>query len=713
MALKARRISTVLKRILQVLLILGVGYVVVSMLVVWWAFNVKYQRWPTLLLSAPFQIQVGDDIDSVRLLERLERLGYQESAAVVPGSGQWNLSGSGLSIFFNDCPVRGHGIVSGPAVITLDLKKIRSIRLLRSHENVNNVVLEPELIHIIAPAGTGAELCRRVPLEKIPPLLIDAVVLTEDSRFFDHQGIDPSSILRALRANIRAGRYVQGASTITQQLIKMTLLSPEKTLARKINEVMLSVVADAFYSKKTILEAYLNRVYFGHWGAYPVKGVAEAARNLFGKDLDELSPAECALLAATIRAPNIINPHRHPDRARSRRNMILGLLFKAGKISRDQYDEAIVAPVKMRRPGAPSVKAPAFVEMVKERLSADFPSAGNGRTAVLTSLDPILQSEVDIQVREIGEPGLQAYLIVADPRTGLIRAMTAPSTGKWNGAGTTAGGVLPFMVIPSLVPEKQDHPKFTLTSQVFGPRLVGGSVTFREAFNRERPLLMEKMIELIGPERIVGQLKEFGINAKWRGDNGMEVEPITPLRMARSYCMLANLGREVSLGPGIKMVDAPSRAESGKEDHIQTKPAFLFMVNHLLKRLDEASDRQGTPDRIRLEPSVFISQDRDGLWGICYRSDALVLLRLPGNHFDEAKIRKLMLGILPAPDPSTGLPQAIPDGVVLRKICVLSGLRATSICPRVILEPFLKGTQPTEWCPHRHESSPVLSGRKK
>lgn len=695
------------------MLILGVGYAVVLVAVVWWAFEVKYQRWPTFLFSAPFRVTVGDDIQGTRLLERLDRLGYQKTTAAVPGPGQWNLSGSGLRISFNDSPVKGQGIVSGPAIVTLDLNKIRSIRLLLSHEDVSSLILEPELIYVIPATGSGPELCRPVPLEEIPPLLIDAVVLTEDSRFFDHQGIDPASILRALRTNIRAGKYVQGGSTITQQLIKMTLLSPEKTLARKIHEVMLSVVADAFYNKRTILRTYLNRVYFGHWGSYPVKGVAEASRNLFGKDLPELTPAECALLAATIRAPNIINPHRHPDRARGRRNMVLGLLFKTGKISRDVYEEAIAHPVKMRKPGAPVVKAPAFVDIVKETLYRDFPTAGNGRAAVVTSLDPLLQSEADSRLKEIGEASLQAYVTVVDPRTGLIKALIAPSPKKWDGTGNTQESLLPFMVIPSLVPEKQDHPKFTLTSQVFGDRLIGGSVTFREAFNKERPLLMEKLFEWIGPERILAQLKEFGITAKRRGDSEIDVESMTPMKMAQSYCMLANLGRKVSLGPGIKTADASSPIEKAAVERMRTKPAFLFMVNHLLKSLDGIPDREGIPDGVRLEPSIFVSRSKDGLWGVCYRDDALVLIRLPGDNFSLETVRKFMVEILPGPDPVSGNHPAIPDGVVLRKICVQSGLRATSICPQVILEPFIKGTQPTEWCPYRHESSPAISGRKK
>ena len=164
---------------------------------------------------------------------------------------------------------------------------------------------------------------------------------------------------------------------------------------RKFNEIFLAIIADTLYSKKRILETYLNRIYFGHWGAFPIRGVAEASRLLFGKHPIELEPSECALMAAAIVAPNRINPNRNPERALARRNMVLGLLLKAGKISRDVHDRAIESPVRMNRPGAPPVKAGAFVRIVRQRLK-QHPFEGEGsrtRSAVLTSLDPIIQKD--------------------------------------------------------------------------------------------------------------------------------------------------------------------------------------------------------------------------------------------------------------------------------------------------------------------------------
>ena len=211
-----------------------------------------------LCYAAPFSLQVGDNLNDVRFMERLVRLGYTRGASLALDPGQWSQSGSSLHLFLKHSPLVSQGIATGPVNITLDWNRVRSVSLMRSRENVNRIVLEPELLSIIPAAGYSPELCRPMPLEKIPPMLVDAIVLTEDTRFFSHQGIDLFSIGQALKTNLKAGRYVQGGSTIPQQLIRMTILTPEKTMGRKVNEIMLALVANVIYSKKTILQAYLT-----------------------------------------------------------------------------------------------------------------------------------------------------------------------------------------------------------------------------------------------------------------------------------------------------------------------------------------------------------------------------------------------------------------------------------------------------------------------
>lgn len=715
MALRARKILRYVVSLLKICVVLAGCYGLIVLGTVVWLFEVKLQRWPLFIYGAPFSVQVGDDLKTLGLIERLRRQGYTRSSAAMPGPGEWTQSAAGLTIFLKPCPMKGQDIVTGPVAFELDSGRIESIRLLRSSEKANRVFLEPELIHVIAARGENPQLCRPVGLTAVPPLLLDAVVLTEDTRFFSHSGVDPTSMVRALETNVKARRYVQGGSTIPQQLIRMTLLSPEKILLRKAIEISLAITADAVYSKETILQSYLNRVYLGHWGPFPIKGVAEACRHLFAKELDELDASECALLAATIRAPNILNPLRHPDRALQRRNVILGILLRAGKISEQVYEEALQRPVTMRRPGAPPVKAAAFIEFIKGRLPGEFSGvgrAGSLKQDAFTSLDPLLQHSVDLQLRRLGERGLQAHVIVTNPETGEIKALISPLPRTWSGTGGNLESVLPMIIIPALIPERQESPLCTLTSPVMPSDQLGRTVTFRQAFQDERGLLIQRLATSPGLEKMLWVLREFGIKASAGGLDGLAVERLTPLDMAKSYSLLAGLGKAPPLDAGVRVPDIPRGEAAAETRSVQVKPAVLFLVNHLLKKVQGVGEVHALRGRTRTRPSVFVACDKDGLWGVAYRRDALVVVRVPGTAADAAPFEKMIPRLLPPQAGRDRQSQALPDGIVFREICVRSGLRATSICPHVIRESFLKGTQPSEWCPLRHEPQSVKPAPK-
>lgn len=707
MALKPKKVLGVIVKAMKALALLVAAYLLVIVGAIVWTFEVKLNRWPVFVYSAPFALHAGDDILNVKLIERLSRLGYFKASSAVPARGQWSEIGAAVNVNLNHSPFSSHGIVTGPITIHLDWNRVSSIRLMRSLEDANSVTFEPELLTIIPAAGYAPEFCRPVPFEKIPPLLVDAVVLTEDTRFFDHQGIDVLSMGKAFVTNVKAGRYVQGASTIPQQLIRMTLLNPEKTMPRKVNEILLALAADAIYSKKTLLHAYLNRVYFGQWGSYPVKGVAEAARCLFGKDLAELDSADCALMAATIRAPNVINPLKHPERAKSRRNMILGLLFKAGKISRDEYEDAVNKQLSTRRPTAAPVKAAAFLDLVKDRLPRDLPGPDGARQDALTSLDPVPQNDADQKLKGLGEAGSLAHLIIANPESGELKAFIAPGPQKWAGSTKNPDIFLPLVMIPALIPERIDQAKYTLTSQIYvSPQ--SGPLTFREAFRKERQALFQNLWGSLGNDKIMAVLTEFGVPTRVKADT-LAVDSMTPLEVAQVYSVMATLGGAAVLGPGIKIVgDSASEKKQELRIRIPTNPAVVFIVNHVMKGIELADGKEGAPERNSGRPSRFRSRDDEGIWDVSYNSNSLVLLRLPGSHQSESKIKKATDKLLE--DAFVDEVQAPPpDGIVFRKICIESGLRATSICPKVIREPFLKGTQPGEWCPHRHESGSVKS----
>jgi penicillin-binding protein 1B len=713
----AKKIVLTLKRIFQALLIIFGCYILALLATVLWTFEVKLHRWPVFIYGAPFDLRTGDETTKIGLMGRLRRLGYATSPGEVPEPGEWHRSGAEIVVYLRHCPLGGEGIASGPVSLTIDWDRIRSIRLMRSLEEVTHVTLEPELLQVVPPAGYDPELCRRVPLQSIPQLLVDAIVLTEDEHFFSHSGIDFGSIRRALGANWKAGRYVQGGSTISQQLIRMSLLNPEKTLVRKLNEVFLALVADGLYSKETILEAYLNRVYLGQQGAYPVRGVAEGARTIFGKDVGELDPAQCAFIAATIRAPNVIHPLRHPERARDRRNMVLARLFKAGKISRDAYEEAMAAPVRVMRSAPVTLRAGAFVDLVKDRLASgvsEWSLAASGQD-VGTSLDPLLQSEAETALKPLGAIADQAHVIVADPRSGDIKAFLTP-TGpqRWSGEGADLVGMAPFVVIPSLTPDRQDSPWLTLSSQVRVSGAKTESMTLRHAFTRSPSSLVEQLVASLGPDRVASVLKEFGIRATSHTREGtVSVEPMSPMHMAQSYCLLATLGNAGTLGPGLRIGDASSRPPRTELKRDEPGPAACYLVNYLLKEIDPRTRSEGPAERRWTQPSVFTAMDKEGCWGIAYRDDLLALLRIPRVQTNPKQVVSIVKRLIPPPRVTSETPPPAPDGVVFRKICGDSGLRATSLCPRVIREPFVKGSQPLEWCPLHHEPEPRRPAERK
>jgi membrane peptidoglycan carboxypeptidase len=702
---KLRKILTSAAHTLLVVLILFFGYLVVVAGMVLWGFEVKLKSWPLFIHGAPFTLRVGDDIDRVGLMERLQRRGYVEAPDLIPLPGQWKRSDADLAIFLIHSPLKGLGIVTGPVLISLDWKTVRSIRLQRSRENVDEIVLEPELLDIIPARGSQRSLCRPLRLKSINPLLVSAILLTEDARFYSHRGIDLISIRHALKTNFKARRYVLGASTITQQLIRMTLLTPKKTLWRKVNEIFLAMIADAIYSKETILRAYLNRVYLGHWGTFPVHGVGTASTLFFGKDQRELEPAECALLAAIIQAPNLINPHKNPRRARGRRNMILGLLFKAGKITRAQYDRGLHARLTMRRPGAPPVKAGLFLKLVRESIDEKIGrNVGDyGPRDVLTSLDPWVQKRSRHILSAMGKPFVDTYLISASPQTGTIRALIAPSSGGWSGDGGSPAAILPLMMIPALTPDKSGRVEFTLASNVYVGTGRGISVTVREAFSRERPFLIQRVVQSLGPEKILGVLKEFGVRAKFNAGNALVVTPMTPMKMAQIYAVLATLGNAGALRPGVRIIDGGEIDSREARVRVGVDPAVLFMVNHLLKPLDSISVGSVRSDQARDRLSCFQARDDGGIWSIVYGYHRLLLLRIRGGKPDDRMIGRITRSLLKEQAFGPIRTYAPPPGIIFRKICTKSGLRSTSLCPRIVSEPFFKGTQPTEWCPLRHE----------
>ncbi|MGB5748428.1 MAG: PBP1A family penicillin-binding protein [Desulfobacterales bacterium] len=312
---------------------------------------------------------------------------------------------------------------------THDLPQIQALESFRPHAvtriySANKVLLSELFLEKRDP----------VPLKQIPPYLKAALVATEDRKFFKHSGVDIKGIARAIVKDIRAGKFVEGASTITQQLSKTLFLTPRKTIVRKIKEAILAFQLERRYTKNEILELYLNQVYFGS-GAY---GVASAANIFFGKSVQELNLAECALIAGMPKSPSRYSPLVNLELALKRRNIVLKQMHDTGIITANDYEQAVKEELNIGKARQKSTRAPYFIEYVKKILE-DTLSASTlykGGLSIYTSLDYKLQQAAEKAVAEglqslqarmeknnTKEDDTQAALVSIDVKSGAILAM--------------------------------------------------------------------------------------------------------------------------------------------------------------------------------------------------------------------------------------------------------------------------------------------------
>jgi penicillin-binding protein 1A len=295
-----------------------------------------------------------------------------------------------------------------------------------------------------------------IPLAEVPPLLVKAFIAAEDSRFFQHQGVDPFSILRAAIKNLEAGTIRQGGSTITQQVTRSFLLTPERSYLRKIKEVILSYRIEKAFTKEEILFLYLNQIYLGH-GAY---GVQAAAENYFGKPVKELSLAECAILAGLPQAPTRYSPFRHPEQARVRQVYVLNRMVEEGFITREQADQALALKLDIKpRRNIYVEEVPYYTEHVRRYVEGKY-----GADA-LYNQGLQIHTAVDIDFQKQAEQEVNRGLREIDRRQGFrgpLRSLAATEIEGFLQEQSTDLEITPLQpgrTIPAVVAQVNDQAK--------------------------------------------------------------------------------------------------------------------------------------------------------------------------------------------------------------------------------------------------------------
>jgi penicillin-binding protein 1B len=410
----------------------------------------------------------------------------------------------------------------------------------------------------------------------------------EDRNFYRHQGLDLWRIGGATVANVRAGRIVQGGSTITQQLVKNLFLTPERTLWRKLREAAMALIIEVHREKREILEAYLNEIYLGQRGSVAIHGVAAGARHYFDKSVAELSLAESALLAGMIAAPGRFSPFSDLEAATSRRNLVLGVLHARDEISDGQYQLALTEPLYVVHGRDDPTPAPYFVDWVARQLpegldaerleregfavhstlDADLQRAANDAVqSGLARLEADFPSLVREEARE--EAPLQAALIALDPRDGSVLALVggrewgASQFNRATQARRQPGSVFkPVVALAALGARDGEAPGFTLASPLLDEPLsvetiegtwepsnfdgeFRGRVSVRETLERSLNVPTARLGLAIGPERVAETGARLGIESPLRPVPSLALgsSEVTLLEMTRAYSVLASGGQ--------------------------------------------------------------------------------------------------------------------------------------------------------------------------
>ncbi len=697
--------------------------------------------------AAPTTIGVGDAISPAEIAAELRRSGYTESSS--NPVGYYRFVGNSLQIF----PQRDSYFDQEAGVIRFSGGRISQIVSLRDNTARSQYLLEPQLITNLS--GPSREKRRMVRFRDIPTVLVQAVTSAEDKRFFQHNGLDPIRIVKAAYIDLRQGRKEQGASTLSQQLARMFWLDPQKRWTRKLAEAIITLQLEQKLTKQQIFEDYANQVDLGWRGTFNIRGFGQASEVYLGKDLSQITLPEAAQLAGLIQKPSIYEPFRHAERARERRNVVLGMMRTNGYISDHDYTVATETPLTVAKGPAQSVEAPFFVDLVSDALQNRFQDVNSNSFRVYTTLDMHLQRAatdairkgmqlVDEQIRKQRRfrgqtpPEAQVALVAIDPHTGEVKALAG---GRNYGlsqlnhvlAKRQPGSIFKPFVYAAALDTAVDggHPILTASSTVMDQPTTFwfdgkpyepsnfehkfyGNVTLRDALAHSLNVATVKVAEEVGYDAVVDMANRAGMNYKIQPTPAVALGAyeITPLEAAGAYTIFANGGDYVK--PGfLRMV----RAGDGKvvyKNQVEEKQVLDPRVAYLMTDLMEEVLRSGTAAGVRARYNLdFPAAGKTGTshdgWFAGYTSELLCVvwvgfddnreLDLEGAHSAAPIWAEFMKGALQYREYRDTKPFQAPDGIVTIDVDPESGMPAGPSCPTSRREVYIAGTQPVGLCP--------------
>ena len=623
--------------------------------------------------------------------------------------------------------------------MTLDNQVVTKLEHATTREALSIVRLDPVYIASIYPRHNEDRIL--VQLKDVPPLISRTLIEVEDRNFTKHHGIDYMAIGRALYANIRAGRAVQGGSTITQQLVKNYFLTNKRSLTRKINEAMMATLLEFHYDKNDILESYLNEVYLGQDGQRSINGFGLASQFYFGRRLKNLKPHHAALLVGLVKGPSYYDPRKHPKRAKKRRNLVLDILAERGVISgelRNEYQSQPLGVIKAR--GNSAAAYPAFIDLVKRQLRRDYndDDLSSAGLRIFTTLNPVVQNKAEkaltnkLNALEKGynlpSDRLQGAVIVSNVSNGEVQAIVGDRKPRFSGFNRALDAIrsIGSLIKPAVYLSALNRDDYSLATLIDDEALqveqregVWEPQNYDHEYHGQVPLFLGlvnsyniatvRLGMQVGLSTVVNMIKDLGVNRPINAFPSTLLGTISmsPLEVAQMYQTLAGAGFHTPLRSIRAVMDAHDKPLNRYPLSVTQvlKPEDALLINHalhLVTRMGTAKQlktllpegmhvagKTGTTDNLR--DSWFAGFSRDYLSVVWMGHDDDKPTRFTGASGAMQVWAKLMSSIQ-----AQALDFAANDNIEYAWIDIETGKRTDEGCGHGVELPFKTGTVPEE-----------------
>jgi penicillin-binding protein 1B len=726
----------------------------------------------TGIYAAPHSIRVGSGLTLAALKNYLDSIGYVESSKDADSKrGRYAVKGNAIEIHTSNNAVI-NGVRQFPNITVAFAatgRGITKISDLDAKRNFDSILLEPEMMTEVS--NEKRQKQKVVSFKDLPKDYVNATLAIEDRQFFEHSGINVRGIFRALWRDVGEGETREGGSSITQQLVKNFFLTPERTMKRKLQEMMIALVLETKLSKQEIFQLYANEVYMGQSGSYSITGVGEAASAYFNKDVVNLTLPESAFLAGIIRGPSLYSPYRDPDRARSRRNQVLDSMAEAGFIPADRAEQAKSAELKIQpKRNAMNGGAPYFIDYLQQQLTNDFASRDLARQSyrVYTTIDMDLQRAADKSVNDtlveldkifskrkknpIPPGTLQAALVALNPKTGEIMAMvggrdygqsqlnravdahrqpgsvfkpivyaTALNTAYEDSSDQAISAASMFMDAPETFTYGYGQ---SYSPENFGKVYSNRELTLREGLVHSLNVVTVRVAEKVGYQRVARMAERLGLpKPQPFPAMALGTAEATPLEVAQAYTAFANSGILATAHPTRRVTnsDGVGITETRPETRQVLRPSISWLMTNIMQDvLDHGTASRARAMGFTATAAGKTGTSRDG-WFAGYTPNLLCVVWVGFDDNSELGLEGAKSAL---PIWTSFMKQALalrpdlvgesfakpPDGIVNADIDPTTGFLATDSCPTHRTEYFIEGSQPTDSCRAHSGEVPGLPG---